>query len=240
VDVQQWLDDVRGELKRQKLPLAYRERLTSELSDHLTDFLEDCMSMDAQQLSRATGALGLPREIAHAAGKEYRKGRFAGRHPIVAFVLLPIVALPLAWLGLVFAIVGTGKAIATISGVASPPSGPPEWLMSSLPLVLMLLVAAPVAVCAVLFCRLATRAAVSWKWVVAACCILALVGSLAHSEVGVPTRGPMRGKHGQLMLGLGLSNHPKPAQVFQFALPLAIGGLFLWRQTIERRRSVTA
>ena len=113
--------------------------------------------------------------------------------------------------------------------------------MNALPLALVITVALSVLGCAIVFCRIASRAAVGWKWTLAACCILAVMGSMAVTEVGVPSAGPQRGKHGSLMLGLGVTRHPKPAQVLQFALPLAVCGMtFALQQAQQRRRSLLA
>lgn len=233
MDAQPWLSELEGELARRKLPPLYVERFISELSDHISDCLEDPMSTEVKDSHVLADYLGSPQEVAATAATEYRRAHFCRRHPILMFVLLPFVALPLAWVTSVFVVLVVGKAIG-LGGAAD--AGPPEWLMSSLPLVLLVLVAVPVAVCAVLFCRLASRAAVGWKWTLAACCVLALVGSLAVADVGVPTRASARGKHGSLMLGLGMGSHPRPSQVFQFALPLAIGGWVIWRQSMHRRQ----
>jgi hypothetical protein len=212
------------------------ERFLSELSDHIFDSVEEPMSTDVRELHKLTHHLGTPREIAATAAHEFRKAHFCRRHPVLMFVALPVVALPLLWVTMVVGIVGIGKAIQAAGSAASDYTGPPEWIMSSLPLVMLTLIAVPVAVCAFVFCRLAARAAVSWKWMLAACCILAFVGSLAVADVGVPTQGPMRGEHGQLMLGLGMSKHPRASQLFQFAVPLAIGGWALYRQLGDGRQ----
>jgi uncharacterized membrane protein YhaH (DUF805 family) len=239
VDAQQWLEQVQRELRRQKLPPLYVERFLSELSDHIFDSVEDPMSTDARDLHKLAHRLGAPREIAATAAHEFRKAHFCRRHPVLMFVALPLVSLPLIWVTIVFVIVGIGKAIYAASGAASGAvsSGPPESIMSSLPFVMLALIAVPVAVCAIAFCRLAARASVSWKWMLAACCILALVGSMAFADIGVPTGGPMRGKNGQLMLGLGVTKHPRPSQLFQFAVPLAIGGWALYRQISTRQQT---
>jgi len=152
---------------------------------------------------------------------------------------VPLIALPTLWIATVLGIVGIGKAIALVTG-AGPSSGPPAWILNVLPLVLAGLVGLSMLGAAIAFCRVASRAAVNWKWMLVACSILAVVGSMAVAEVGVPTAPEQRDKHASLMLGLGLSSHPKPAQVFQFAVPLAVCGLALLQQSAERRKSVLA
>jgi hypothetical protein len=49
MSVQQWLESVRTECGRQHLPPVYVERLVGELSDHVTEFMEDSKSMEASE-----------------------------------------------------------------------------------------------------------------------------------------------------------------------------------------------
>ena len=59
------------------------DRLLTEWSDH-------------EEESDALNTLGLPVELVVNAVCEYRRGRFAGERPLLAFVVMPIVLLALA------------------------------------------------------------------------------------------------------------------------------------------------
>ncbi len=90
MDGRQWLDSLRDEFARRKLSPKYAERMISELTDHFHDFMEDQMSKDARdskELDRESleRELGSPADIGAAAAEQYRRQRFAGRHPL--FVL---------------------------------------------------------------------------------------------------------------------------------------------------------
>ena len=89
MDAQQWLNQLQAALARQKLPPFYVERLVAELSDHITDSLEDRMSTDAKDLRHFTSPLGSPTAVAAAAIGEFRKRRFSTRHPVLTFVVMP-------------------------------------------------------------------------------------------------------------------------------------------------------
>ena len=92
---QHWLNDVRMECGRQRLPPIYVDRLVGELSDHLTELMEDSMSMEASE--HPSALLGSASEIVAAATSEYRRRRFSGRHPWFAFIVAPILTLPILW-----------------------------------------------------------------------------------------------------------------------------------------------
>ncbi len=116
MNAQQWLDQFRGELDRHNLPPLYSERLLSELSDHITDFLEDPMSTDVRNLGHANQLLGVPGEVAAAAAKEFRGGSFFRRHPILSFVVMPIVALPLLWAASILGFIALVALIGYVQG----------------------------------------------------------------------------------------------------------------------------
>ncbi len=101
---QPWLDELRKEFVRRKLPPHYAKRLLAELTDHFNDFKEDRMSTDTADLTGVVHQLGSPRDIGAAATAQYRRQRFSGRHPFWVFAVLPIVSLPLLFVSLLFGI----------------------------------------------------------------------------------------------------------------------------------------
>jgi hypothetical protein len=229
---QPWLEQVRRELVHKRLPPAYVERLVFELSDHINDFMEDRMSTDAKDLRSALIQLGRPNEIAQRAAAEYRHARFSGRHPAFTFLVMPIIALPLMWAGCIAGLVALAK-IAGFSSDNATAGGPLwQWANLNLPLILLVILVLPVAVAALFFCRLATRASVGWKWPLAACLVLALIGGLAISDVALPAGGTK----GSVRFGFALSRSPTEAQLVQFAVPVAIGAWAAWREISRRRR----
>jgi hypothetical protein len=253
MDAQQWLNQLQAALARQNLPPFYVARLVAELSDHISDSLEDRMSTDAKDLRHFTSPLGSPTAVAAAAIGEFRKRRFSTRHPIWTFLVIPIVSLVLGWIAAVLVFVLGASAISWLSG--GNVERLPQWLIASLPVLTGAFVLAPIALVAVLVCRVASRAAIGWKWPLAACVILALIGGTALFDVKMTgvDRGALHGTtfhaannsaaplpRGSMAFGFGVNTHPRPWQVVQFSVPLAICGLFVWRQHNQRRQHVLA
>lgn len=87
----QWLDDVMSIMRRRGLPADYTARMIEELHDHAAE-------LEAHDPGTPAAArLGTAEAVAEAAVDEYRAGRFAGRHPILAFVVAPLFAIDLAF-----------------------------------------------------------------------------------------------------------------------------------------------
>lgn len=253
MDAQQWLSQLQAALAGQNLPPFYVERLVAELSDHITDSLEDRMSTDAKDLRHFTSPLGSPGAVAAAAIGEFRKRRFSSRHPVLMFVVLPILSLVVGWIAAILLFVLAAHAFSLLSGGAGERW--PQWLIAILPVLTGALVLAPIALVAALVCRVAGRAAIGWKWPLAACVILALIGGAALFDVKMTgvDRGVLHGTqfheannppklptNGSLAFGFGVNTHPRPWQILQFSVPLAICGLFVWRQYNQRRQHVLA
>jgi len=252
MDAQQWLNQLQAALARQKLPPFYVERLVAELSDHITDSLEDRMSTDAKDLRHFTSPLGSPTAVAAAAIGEFRKRRFSTRHPILSFVVMPVLLLLVGWISVVLLFVLGAQAVLWLSGESGEKF--PQWLIACLPVLTGAFVLAPIVLVAALVCRVAGRSAIGWKWPVIACILLAFVGGAALFDVKVSgvDRGvlhettfkdvrPAPNKDQRhMMFGFGLNMRPHPWQVVQFLVPLAVCGLFVWRQHSQRRQHVLA
>jgi hypothetical protein len=226
VDAGHWLSRLRSELERKKLPSDYVARLVAELSDHLVDFLEDRMSTDAKDLHGVFQRLGEPGRIAARAAQEYRRARFSRRHPVVTFVVLPILALPLLWIGCVLLMLAFVKLLGLETGKVDTASAVWQWADACAPYVVLGMLLVPIALAAVFFSRLAIAAGVNWKWTLAACALVAVLGGMAMTKFVLPTEHT----RGELQVGLALGPHPSASQMLQFLLPLAIGGWTIWRQ----------
>ncbi|MBI2823457.1 MAG: hypothetical protein HYX69_02060 [Planctomycetia bacterium] len=235
MDSQPWLNRVRNELRKARLPAAYAERLVEELSDHVTDLSEEQMSMEARESPSVVERLGPPVEVAQAAAKQYRRRTFCGRHPIVMFVVLPILIMPLAWFALVMAIVGVRELSEFLDlGRLSSQQFTPT-LVGAVRLLCTAAVVAPAAIVAVVLCRLASKASVRWHWPLLACAILgAIVGSTQIKVFMSPVEG-----QSQLTLGMGVSSKTLFIEPWHFALPVAIGLWAVWRQ-LQRGRPTWA
>lgn len=234
MDARVWLEQVRSECLRQKLPPLYVERLVSELSDHHFDFMEDSMSTDAKEFGSTTSRLGMPSAIASVAAEQYRLQRFSSRHPIVMFVLLPVVTLPLLWAACIIGLLLLANGLGFESDALTASEGMSNWANWTMPFAGMWILLAPIAAAAAFYCRLAIKSAVSWKWILATCAILALIGGTAVANVALPTAV----SKGTVAFGFGVSQNPSPQQLLQFAVPLSIGCWVIFKRRNYGRRIV--
>ena len=227
---QHWLNDVRMECGRQRLPPIYVDRLVAELSDHLTELMEDSKSMEASELQPTL--LGSASEIAAAATSEYRRRRLSGRHPWLASVAAAILTLPLLWAASVLLLVFGAKLLGFDSDNPTVTDDISRWASGMLPFAVVATLVFPIVVATIAFCRLAVKSAVSQRWILACCVILAIVGGAANSSVSLP----MPGTKGSVAFGFGVSLPPSPQQLAQFMLPLLIG---CWVLHLGRRPTVS-
>jgi hypothetical protein len=234
VDAQQWLEQVRAELARKNLPPHYVERLTSELSDHISDFMEDHMSTEAFDRFDAVRPMGTPQHLANSAASEHRQRHFSARHPLITFVMLPILSLPVLWSAILMLIVLSAKLLGFESG--STTAAPSPWIESIVKLCATRSLLVPVAISSAFFCWLAARGEVDRKWIVTACLLVAIFGGAAMVDLTLPGVD----HKGSLFFGLSLNHHPSLGQVLQFALPLAICGYAVWRQSSALTTSTAA
>jgi hypothetical protein len=117
MDSQPWPEQLRCELSRQGLPPQYIDRLVEELADHVLDSQTEHASMEAQP---AFERLGTTTHLAAAARREFDRHTFAGRHPVLTFVLGPIAFVPLLFVACMLLFFGVGWVIATGLEFAAP------------------------------------------------------------------------------------------------------------------------
>lgn len=233
-----WLERLRCELCRQKLPAGYVNRLVAELSDHFHDLTEEVsMSTEAIACSR----LGVPEQVAEAAACEYRRCSVLNRRPLLAFstfVLLPLPLLVAVWAAVILA------SSVAIDLLAPDPetSGLSKEITPFLTIVAHVLITAivlaPATALAALYSWLARRTIKAQRWTIASCAILAAATAMVHHTMHVSDEP---GKS-TIMLGIlfgGEIGVASISQVVQFAVPLGIGLLFLLRQA-KRDRELTA
>ena len=188
--------------------------------------MEDRMSTDAKDLHGVFQRLGTPGDVARSAAHEFRQARFSRRHPVLMFLVLPVVSLPILWVGSIMAVVMLLQLLGIESGKVDTSSSAWQVANACLPYAVLALLLLPAAASATFFTHLAKRAEVDWKWLGLACLLVAVLGGLAAMDVMLPTANDQ----GRFTFGLSLSKHPSASQLLQFLLPLAIGGWAMWRQ----------
>ncbi len=215
-----WLEELRAELALRKLPAAYVARLVDELSDHVTDFLEDQMSTDALPSGSVFDRLGAPQDVAGTAVSEFRRRTFSGRHPLLMFVAVPIVVLCVGFVASMFGVIGAGWLWKWFDpAMSSERLGPAAVGVVRMLCIAVLVV--PAALTAALFSWLAGRATMPRKWPIITGALLGLLVGLAQLDVSLSTQP---GKS-QLMFGFGFGSSTAFFHLAKFVVPLAVG---LW------------
>jgi hypothetical protein len=218
------LDSLRADLIRRGLPARYVRRLVEELEDHEQDIVNEQPGGMNDPASR----LGNLTDLADRIVAEFRAARFVGRHPVLAFVIMPVPLVVVMWMAVFFvaallslledAVGGTGRCIEAYA-------------------IYLGLRFFPFAAAALVVCRWAYRSG-RGGWSFVAC---ALIGLLAGSLVATVTF-PGGNEEGRLLFGTlfltpGTATTPLVGvarQLAQMAVPLAIWLCFAVR--FERRR----
>jgi hypothetical protein len=241
-------DELRSELRRQRLPQAYITRLLAELDDHYEDLLEEgSTSMGAARKLHAESRtqddlqarLGEPTQLALFASEQYHARSFWGRYPWVTYLLGPIPLLVVMWTVYlasiwipVYCVGSFGEHMGwwTEDGgdVASA-----DYLVTQAIVVTCffwgLMVLPPLGV-ALTLCRVYRRNALDRWWPIVGCTILAVVVAALHISWRLHTgNGPH--ERGMIMLGVIPPQTLFVVGLFaaKFALALGIGLLLVKR-----------
>jgi hypothetical protein len=226
MDSRPWHEQLRIELHQQGLPATYIDRLVEELADHAVDSQTENTSMDAQQ---ACAKIGTTTELAAAARREFDQRTFAGRHPVLTFVLGPIAVVPLLFVSLMAGTTGILWIVATatewlIRDTQFWPSPETETLIESwlLPCYDSYCRFLPFALAALIFCRWGRHCQMP-RWSLLACTITALIAGLFVTKLV-----PSAADHSGLWI-MGFSVRPNLRQLLQLLAPLVIAAWFLLR-----------
>ncbi len=173
MEIERWLDQLRQELERQRVPRRYINRLVGELSDHFTDFMEDSMNKDVQESTCVIDRLGEPGPLAERAAEEYRRGRFAARHPWLMFGALSPLMLLALWIGFVALALGFAWMAEALGVSISKPA--PLGVKLVLATLFFTVFELPIVLTAAHVCRAAARSGLSWKWPLFGCLLVSLI-----------------------------------------------------------------
>jgi uncharacterized membrane protein HdeD (DUF308 family) len=237
-------DELRSELRRQGLPLAYITRLLSELDDHYEDLLEErstsmgaARKLQTESISQENvhTRLGEPAQLALFAAERYHSRSFWGRHQLMTFVLGPLPLLMLFWVAAAYAVDGTGTGIAYVCehvfGLKDETFVPKDHLWAQAVMMVafswLMIAVCPLAV-AGLLCRIARRNAVSWWWPVVACALLAIVAGF----LTVSYRLALEPHEGMMMMGANFGSTPRwflLTYLPKFAVAMCVGLLLVKR-----------
>ncbi|MFO0948801.1 MAG: hypothetical protein U1D30_23235 [Planctomycetota bacterium] len=237
-------DRLARELRRRGLPAEYVERLIEEWQDHVDDLVvsqEGGHGMEAEKICLAHHRVGDEPTLVDTAVKEFRKRTFAGRHPVLTFLLAPIPLTVVAWILYFFTGYLVGCVAVFLGGDWFRIEGKPfaEWPAYVLWAQMAFVFAAPIVpplLVTMLTCRWGSMSGRSWLWPATACLLFAFLAGLFHINVEYPY-APGTGK---LMICLFFSKRPLNSQLLHCAIPLIIGAFLLFRHGHPRRRTPPA
>ncbi len=234
-------DELRSELRRQRLPRAYITRLLAELDDHYEDLLEErSTSMGAARKLQIEQddlheRLGEPAQLALFAAEQYHGRSFWGRHPWVTYLLAPLPLLVVCWIAFGFAFwaitYGIGLAGTHVFGWTDETFANPGdfiWLQAGgLAFMCWYAIVFPPLTAAWMLCRIYRRNALDWRWPVVGCALLAIVAGLFTTSYRISTEP----NKGMFMMGLDVGTSASWLLRFlpKFAIALGIGLLLVKR-----------
>jgi hypothetical protein len=249
--------ELRRELRRQRLPDSYIARLLSELDDHYEDLLEERnTSMGAaRKLQTEIGShndleerIGNPTQLAVFAGEQYHARSFWGRHPLVTYLLAPLPLLVTCWIFFGVAFWAVTSAIAyTLSAIGEHFFGwtdqtfanPGEYIWLQATMIAFMcwyVIVLPPLTAGWLLCRTYRRNALDWRWPILACALLAAVSGMFTTKYQIATEP----NNGLFMIGLDIGTSAGWLLRFlpKFALAMGIGLLMVKRA--QRQMAVEA
>jgi hypothetical protein len=182
-----FIEPLRRRLVELGCPLAQMRRLVREVADHHDDLKQAAVSeglSGADAEVRANAQLGDPLALAEQMMAALRRSSWWGRHFIVVFGLLPLLAVPVLWalllvlnLSLEFAL-GYDWDWKKLHVAADNPVA-----FHHLAMAVHGADYVAIALVTLLFCWLARRAAVSFKCMVTACAICSLYALFTQANI---------------------------------------------------------
>ena len=216
---------LRGRLLELGCPLAQVRRLVREMADHREDLKQAALAeglSGVEAEARANAQLGDPLAVAGQLMAALRRSSWWGRHYVVTFGLLPLLAVPVLWfvlllfqLSLEFTL-GFGWDPKNLHAAAADPVA-----FRHLVIVIQCADSIAVALVTLLFCWLARLAAVSFKWMMTACTICSLYALFVQASIKPHT----------FEVGVSWTPH-----WIEAAIPLLIAGAIYLsqRRTVQR------
>jgi hypothetical protein len=238
-------DELRSELRRQRLPQAYITRLLAELDDHYEDLLEErSTSMGAARKLQVSQneqndlqqRLGEPAQLALFAGEQYHARSFWGQYPWVTYLLAP---LPLFFVCWIFFVLAFSAVVNCILFVGVRAFGWPEdvrvvfehsvWRQAILiAFTSWYVIVLPPLTAAWILCRTYGRNALNWRWPMVGCALLAITAGCFEVSYRIAT------KPGNGMFMFGWNFHGSASWLLlsflpRFVLAMGIGLLLVKR-----------
>jgi hypothetical protein len=226
----------------------YVSRFVQELGDHIHDLSVEqkgaVMGMEAvgEALEERDSEKRLGNQdcLTEQALAQFRNGFFASRHPIVSFVLGPIVgtiaALVLFLASAVLLCWGLAWALGDPGAIHKPAAQWPAALRWTVDTLGILAGFVPPLMIIVVWNFLFRQSGRSAGWYIWSCAITSLLAGVYVIIVTPPSAS----SSGEVAIGIVIAGATWVRQLCQLLVPLIVGGFFLWRGRHERPDSVGA
>lgn len=224
-----FIEQLRWRLVELGCPIAQMRRLVREVNDHRDDLkqaalVEGLAGTDAD--NRANAQLGDPLVLAENLIATVRRSSWWGRHSVIGFCLLPVLAYPILWaLFLVLEVVlmvtlGYGWNREKLNVAVNDPVTFHHLLTAC-----HLMDYLAVTLATLLFCWLARRAAVKLKWMAISCALCSLYAVIWYVKIEPHS------------FSLGVSANSQLAMPWgRGAIPLLVAGVMYFFQRRTKRR----
>ena len=216
----QWLHNIETNLQSANLPRDYINRILREFADHHEDALND-------KPEEVIKELGVPEELVSSVVLGYRHQHWAGRHPVLAyFILPPVVILFLQIAFIALSIISLEFLLGPLSelkqsGVGFRYSHP--FIATSIIAICSIARFVPLVLVACWIVRNYKFAGRKMRWGACAIASLSLFALLTMINLQLPTDL----QQGQVIIRMGEWNYFSMVQISQAIVPLAIGCLYL-------------
>ena len=220
-----FIEQLRRRLLELGCPMVQVRRLVQEVADHHEDLKQAALSeglSEADAEARANVQLGDPLALAEHLMAALRRSSWWGRHFLIGFCVLPLLAVPVLWALLLF----LGLSLEFALGYSW------DWkklhVAADNPVAFHHLVMAvhgadyvAIALATLLFCWLARRSAVSVTWMATACAICSLYALFGQAII----------KPHSFAVGVSWTPH-----WIEAAIPLLIAGaIYVFRRRTKQR-----
>jgi hypothetical protein len=220
-----FIEQLRRRLLELGCPMVQVRRLVQEVADHHEDLKQAALSeglSEADAEARANVQLGDPLALAEHLMAALRRSSWWGRHFLIGFCVLPLLAVPVLWALLLF----LGLSLEFALGYSW------DWkklhVAADNPVAFHHLAMAvhgadyvAIALATLLFCWLARRSAVSLTWMATACAICSLYALFGQAII----------KPHSFAVGVSWTPH-----WIEAAIPLLIAGaIYVFRRRTKQR-----
>jgi hypothetical protein len=224
-----FIEPLRRRLVELGCPITHVRRLVCEVADHREDLKQAALSeglSEADAEAHANAQLGDPLALAENLMVALRRSSWWGRHFVVTFCLLPLLAFPVLWalllvLELLLVVtLGYGWDSKKLHMVVNNPV-----TFHHLTTAFQFMDYVAIALVALFFCWLARRSAVRLKWMVTACAACSVVAVITWAKI----------EPHSFFMGFTMNNHLHMPS-FRGAIPLLVAGAMYVFQRRTRRR----